>query len=195
MDLILILRRKNMSVAFAPKVVVVQVSFERELKELNGKMMVESIIDCGGFLASDSTFDVVQNNPGVYTEEQIRNSTINGRLIVAYMSIDMAAKMSQQTIEALLLHEEGHILLGHVGHDVITPNSGVGLVLKCVLDEELAADAYSAAIVGKKCMRDALIMAMRVQSSAKKGNFFQKFWRFCKNFGHPYVQARLKALE
>jgi hypothetical protein len=68
---------------------------------------------------------------------------------------EFQGRLSQQDMDALLLHEEGHVLLGHTQLAYQKHMEKIDGIL-IDIPTEIAADAYSASRIGKRNMAKAL---------------------------------------
>lgn len=117
----------------------------------------------GGFAVSrfdsvyalyDSAYELLQEDEDISIVEKIMDVEIGVPFISAHHVF--IENMSPEGVEALLLHEEGHIALEHHVH-----YSALGHILQ----HELEADAYAADKVGKAVVAKALEEAIKVAIS------------------------------
>ncbi len=126
----------------------------------SSKEALEDLLRAGGFAVSrfnseyavyDSVNMLLQGGEDMDNIEKIMDMSLGEPFISAHR--EFIKEISPKAVQAILLHEEGHIALGHyvhyseLGHD---------------LQHELEADAYAAARVGKSTVAEALKESLRV---------------------------------
>ena len=118
---------------------------------------------------------------------------------------DALNALAADEADAIIAHEEGHILSGHVlyAHELGLTDVGVGAPVVVNTAVELAADAYAAKRVGKGAMRRALLAIFRWQVDTIFG-LYRRLGKKPKATAEEVVaaivaddiiQARLAALE
>ena len=126
----------------------------------SSKEALENLLIAGGFAVSrfnseyavyDSVHQLLQGNEDMSNIEKIMDLPIGAPFVS--MHKDFIKEISPEAVQAILLHEEGHIALGHYVH-----YSELGHNLQ----HELEADAYAAARVGKSAVAEALKESLRV---------------------------------
>ncbi len=120
----------------------------------SSKEALENLLQAGGFAVSrfnseyavyDSVLQLLQGNEDMSNIEKILDMPVGAPFIS--MHRDFIKQVSPEAVQAIILHEEGHIALGHYVH-----YDGLGHNLQ----HELEADAYAAARVGKPAVAKAL---------------------------------------
>ena len=121
---------------------------------------LEGLLGAGGFAVSrfdneyavyDSVYSLLQGGEDMSIIEKVMDVPLGQPFISVHDAF--VKRMSPEGVEAILLHEEGHIALGHHAH-----YSELGHVLQ----HELEADAYAAAKVGKSVVAAALQESIKI---------------------------------
>ncbi len=121
---------------------------------------LEGLLGAGGFAVSrfdneyavyDSVYSLLQGGEDMSIIEKVMDVPLGQPFISVHDAF--VKRMSPEGVQAILLHEEGHIAMGHHVH-----YSEMGHVLQ----HELEADAYAAAKVGKSIVAKALEESIRV---------------------------------
>lgn len=89
-------------------------------------------------------------------------STYNGKEVPTAIVDMMFEKLSEPSQRFLIYHELGHLKYGHSVHQVSGKEYAAARIRGEYMEEELAADAYAASIVGKEAGYKALKESMRV---------------------------------
>ena len=106
----------------------------------------------GEFIGADEIESRYQLPRGSYKAFALVEDDLSNRIVLSHSCLNLKA----EEFNAIIFHELGHTELGHI--DPSKPG------LMCNMDNEMAADAFSAAIVGTSAMIAALrrIMLQRV---------------------------------
>lgn len=131
---------------------------------------------------------------------------------------DIANRLQPEEVQAMVLHEEGHVVLGHLeGFDKVA-DAAIASSLDCSkqnvvknlenlqasvqLHREMEADAYAASIMGAAVVRTAIISVIGATCSlvaekmAEKGNMdFDRTAMFDQSMADPIITTRLNALN
>ena len=120
----------------------------------SSEKVFEGLLGAGGFAVSrfdnvyaiyESVNQLLQGGEDMSIIERVMDMPLGVPFISAHSAF--IERMSPESVQALLLHEEGHIALNHHVHYS---------KLEHVLQHELEADAYAADKVGKSVMAKAL---------------------------------------
>jgi hypothetical protein len=129
---------------------------------------LKTILALGGFystLITQEQIDFVIEHPEMNHPETVATfMKMKPGYLINYL-IDFAEVMTSDEINAVLLHEDAHILLNHfqnVSGEKFTVGNGRTILLDT--EKEIAADAYAAAIVGKSTMANALRTMIKAQA-------------------------------
>lgn len=126
----------------------------------SSKEALEDLLRAGGFAVSrfnseyavyDSVNMLLQVGEDMDNIEKIMDMGVGEPFISVHK--EFVQELSPEAVQAILLHEEGHIALGHYVH-----YSELGHNLQ----HELEADAYAASRVGKPAVAKALQESIRV---------------------------------
>ena len=119
---------------------------------------------------------------------------------VINMLTDMANLLPEWVVEAILLHEVGHVVNGDLGKTVDPSQKVNGIYINAAA--EIAADAYAVKRVGKKTFAKALVYVLETMGKfvATKNHklpfnkeIYGKYMAQC--LFDPIIRARFNALQ
>ena len=118
---------------------------------------VKTIVGVGGFCASFVTEEQIETTRNTIPE-QLKHliEGVKPGPVISVQS-EFLSILKEEYVRAFLLHEEGHIVLGHLQSEAETVVLESGAKVINVLQYEIEADAYAAERIGKDLMREALI--------------------------------------
>ena len=126
-------------------VIRLSIGQQAELFGIAPEAIVEAIVATGGAMAFDISPEVIGEISKVFPAfEKVVRPGMAVAMSPDFFSADF---FSPEEIEAIRLHEEGHIVLGHLGDRGDLPE----------LEKELEADAYASARVGRPVVVSALL--------------------------------------
>lgn len=168
-------------------VLVIRTSMKEYDQKYGEGMGFNVMVQSGGFLAThyDETTLGKMEAAGIAVPKADQEviGVMTGHGAVIYLE-EACEGLTSEELQAVLLHEEGHVRLGHM--EAFAATGGAGVMMD--LDSEMEADAYSASVVGKKVMASALTkviinLAKRVGMDCTRGLL------------HPDMRARFAALQ
>lgn len=158
MLLLFLHEEKNMITAIPGKSYLLAFYTFKDMKNIN-KNVREFVLSTGGIFVSKSNYENIKEDQLelIAKENNISVGKLKAILLLNNCYIvnvlkDIYDTLTKEEQLALLLHEEGHIMLNHI-EDL---ENIEGLHLDLQLEKELEADNYASSIVGKKVLKKAL---------------------------------------
>lgn len=121
-------------------------------------------ITLGGFWATEVTQEVIDASMSIFAEkasDDFKLGITSARLGKTICCVDeIASKLSQVELHAILKHEEGHVVLDHAGKAAASVINGI------IVNDlfEIEADAYSVKSYGKEALRSAILKIINLQA-------------------------------
>lgn len=172
-----------------------------------------TMVACGGFLAT-----VITKSKLDFASKmgyKIDQNSKTGPVIT--ILDDIAKRLKPEEVQAIALHEEGHVILGHLegmnkddgevainsidfSYDDVLKNLNL-IAENSKQQNELDADAYAAGVMGASVVRSAIIAVLKSQSreivklAAINGQTLKYRDVLKSSLNHPDIRDRLDALN